>query len=161
MKATFFLAPILAIAVYGCGSSPSVSTSTTGGSNKSSSGEAGSTGIVGKWKVDPEFEKANSGIKPEGFMTGFASTFWYDLKADKTFEGSMSSGTYTVSGNTVTITTTKMMGKDISETTGKPGGVDMKGDLTNDGKTLTLHPPENPMMPAELKSGIKMAKSGS
>lgn len=102
--------------------------------------------------VSEDFKKKHADIKPEGFMLGFATSFWYDLKADKSFEGSMSSGTYTVSGKTVAIKTTKLMGKDAP-------GVEMTGDLSADGKILTLHPPGQGILPAELAGGIEMSKS--
>lgn len=137
MKRALFLSSLLALSIVGCGK--------------------GSSSVVGKWKVDPDFQKANANMKPEGFMTGFAGTFWYDLKADNTFQGSMSEGTYKVDGDNITITTTKLMGQSL------PGGkgVDMKGEFSNGGKTLTLHAPQNGMLPTELQSGIKMAKESS
>ncbi|MBS1728468.1 MAG: hypothetical protein JST51_17255 [Armatimonadetes bacterium] len=119
--------------------------------------------VVGKWSVAPDYIQAHSNMKPEGFMTGFASTFWYDLKKDNTFQGSMSEGTYKVEGSKITITTTKLMGTDVAKIPGNQGktGIDMTGEFSADGKSLTLHPPSNGLLPTELGSGIKMQKESS
>ena len=110
--------------------------------------------IVGKWVVSDAFKKKHASVQPQGFMDGFALTFWYDFKADKTFAGAMSSGTYTITDNAVSIKTTKFMDKDAP-------GVEMKGELGADGKTWTLQPPTKGILPAEIDSGIEMSKEAA
>ena len=113
--------------------------------------------VVGKWKVDPALANDQS-IQPAGFMTGFSATFWYDLKKDGTFDGSMTSGTYKIDGNNVTLTTTKM-GQTVL-----PQPQPMTGELSEGGTKLTLHLPESSvkvlgkMLPDKLKAGIPMVK---
>ncbi|MDR3687737.1 MAG: hypothetical protein P4L46_00040 [Fimbriimonas sp.] len=84
----------------------------------------------------PEVASSNPAGVPAGFMTGFAGTFKYNFKADKSFEGSMTSGTYTFDDGKLTMNTTKM------GTTALPKPQTMSGEFSADGKTLTLHPPD-------------------
>jgi hypothetical protein len=117
--------------------------------------------VVGKWKVDPDFVKAHQNDPPEGYLIGFSSTFKYELKSDNTFTGSMSGGTYTVDGNNLVMTTTQLLGKDISAQVKSAGSQAlMTGELSDDGKTLTLHVPDasKSMLPASLQSGVKMVR---
>ena len=138
--------------LFGC------SHDTGSGGGASSSGPVTAATIVGKWKMDKADElKDPPGTQP-GFMKGFASTFWYEFKADKSFSGAMSEGTYSLSGSNLAITTTKLAGQDVHPT--KP---QMTGELSADGSILTLHPPAGPllkMLPAELQHGIPMRKEG-
>ncbi|AIE85075.1 hypothetical protein [Fimbriimonas ginsengisoli] len=114
--------------------------------------------VVGKWKVDPQLVSSPpAGVKPD-FMTGFASTFTYEFKDDKTFKGSMSEGTYTVDGTNVAITTTKLAGQDLpAQARAKP---QMTGQLSEDGNTLTLNLPKSGILPASLSS-VKMVRDKS
>lgn len=98
----------------------------------------GSANVIGKWTgnatADPGFEK-----DPAFEMAkGLTKSINFEFKADKTFTGSMIfpiEGTYTVVGNTVTLTITKAMGM---ETKGK-GDNDkpLVLEMASDGKTMT------------------------
>lgn len=93
-------------------------------------------------------------------MKGFASTFWYEFKASGKFGSSMSEGTYALTGTSIAITTTKAAGQDLHATESQ-----MTGELSADGKKLTLHPKASSMLsllPDALQHGIPMVKdSGS
>jgi hypothetical protein len=117
--------------------------------------------VVGKWKVAPEVVSSQPAGLPPGFMTGFASTFKYEFKEGGAFEGSMSEGNYTLDGNKVSMTTTKLMGKDISAFGGSAAKPQMTGDLSADGETLTLHPPTMKGIPAAALANIKMVRDKS
>ena len=97
--------------------------------------------VVGKWKVDPQLAASQPAGLPAGFMGGFASTFKYEFKADNTFTGSMSTGTYTLDGVKLAVTTTTMLGQDISKLGGSAAKPQMSGELAADGQSLILHPP--------------------
>jgi hypothetical protein len=114
---------------------------------------------VGKWKVAPEVESMTIQGLPAGFMKGFATTFKYELKADKTFVAPMSEGTYTAEGKSVSIKTTKLMGQDVAALLKGKIAPEMKGELSDDGESLTLHPPQTDTqkLPTELQS-IKMVR---
>src|SRR5271166_2298584 len=74
--------------------------------------------VIGKWQVDPaSFSTGNA--QQDAMTKSFASAMSLEFKADKTFTGPMMEGTYEVSGHTVTMKTTKMMGMDISKLGGK------------------------------------------
>lgn len=81
-------------------------------------------------------------------MTGFASTFKYEFKPDNTFTGSMSSGTYALEGNKLSMTTTTVLGQDVSKMGGSAAKAQMTGELAADGQSMTLHPPIATQMPA-------------
>jgi len=88
-------------------------------------------------------------------MIGFSATFKYEFKPDGTFTAPMSEGTYTFTDNSLAVTTTKLVGQDITKLTkGKPVPA-MKGELSEDGQSLVLHLPKSPMIPASV-SNIKM-----
>jgi hypothetical protein len=98
--------------------------------------------VVGKWKVDPALLSSQPAGLPPGFMTGFGSTFKYEFKADNTFTGSMSTGTYTLDGAGLSMNTKTLMGQDVAKfTQGKPVPL-MTGELAADGQSMVLHPPD-------------------
>lgn len=113
--------------------------------------------VVGKWKVDPALTVDTPG-QPAGFMTGFATTFKYEFKSDGTFTAPMSDGTYTFEGGKLSVTTKKLMGQDLAKMGGQTSLPPMTGELSADGSKLTLHLPDSPMLPANLKSGIVMVR---
>lgn len=144
----------MALVAIGC----SKGAETAGGGASSGTKAGDSAKIVGKWKVDPEFVKAKENADTKAFLTGFTSTFWYEFKEDKTFKGAMTEGTWSVSGDKLTISTTTMMGQSVEKFNKTKGPVIMTGELSNGGKTLTLHPPTVSMLPESLHAGIQMAK---
>jgi hypothetical protein len=106
--------------------------------------------------MDPTAAKEDAPGQGAGFMQGFASTFWYEFKPDHTFQGSMSEGTYTLTGKHLEVMTTKAMGKETHATKAQ-----MTGELSDDGTKLTLHPPQSDalkMLPTDLQDGIPMVK---
>ncbi len=93
--------------------------------------------VVGKWTgsvvVDSGYEN-DMGAK---MAEGFAKAISFELKADKTFSGTLLfpvEGTYTVDGNKVTLAVTKVMGMDGKGSTksDKP----MVFEVAADGKTM-------------------------
>ena len=98
--------------------------------------------VVGKWTgtmvADPGYEN-DPGFK---MAEGFAKSISFDLKADKTFDGTMLlpvSGTYEVSGSTVTLTPKSVMGIDASKgNEGKADSKPMIATMAPDGKTMSM-----------------------
>jgi hypothetical protein len=99
--------------------------------------------IVGKWKADSIAMPADKSNPGAGSLKGAESLFSFEFKNDGTFVGPMSmEGTYTVSGNTVELTTTKIMGMDTTKTGSAADHAFHKAELSADGKTLTIHSPK-------------------
>ena len=132
--ARFFLVAVLAVCVCGC-------------SNREKQ-------LVGKWTGDltiPESEKDNPMAK---MVQGMMGSLSLELKADKTFSMSMIfpiEGTWSVSGDTLSLQATKMMGmsmeqaKSMAKSQGKAGNVDemdkpMQFTISADGKELKAVP---------------------
>jgi len=95
--------------------------------------------IVGKWKMDTSSMPGAKNDLAAGMAKGLSSMFSFEFKADNTYSGAMMEGTYTVSGNTVTLMTTKVMGMDVSKMGAKSNTAPQTGELSADGKTLTIH----------------------
>lgn len=113
--------------------------------------------LAGKWVMDPAFIKSHKEADKDGFLTGMATTFWFEFKDDKTFRGAEAEGTYVYAEGVVNLITTKMGGKAL-EQDGKPAGVSMPGELSKDFKKLTLHPQMADQLPEALQTGIPMVK---
>ena len=116
--------------------------------------------VIGKWKVDPALTGAGATPESKGFVIGFASTFHFEFKSDKTFEGAITKGTYSLEGNKLSMKTTEVLGQDVSKAPTAAGAVELKGELSEDGKTLILHPNFIDMMPDSMKNGVPMVRDG-
>ncbi len=110
---------------------------------------------LGKWVVAPEVKASKPAGLPEGFMMGFASTFYFTIKEDKTFEGAMSKGTYTMTGNNIVMSIGEVAGQTVPK-----GKAEMKGEFSEDGQSLTLHVPALKAYSAALQN-VKMVKEKS
>src|SRR5579872_276077 len=97
--------------------------------------------ILGKWKVDPIAVASVKDPQQSQVAENFASSFKYEFKDDLTFTGVQSQGTYKMTGDAVTVKTTKAMGLAIPESS-QP----MTGQLSADGARLTLFPPDSPLL---------------
>ena len=103
------------------------------------------TDIVGKWKMDTSSMTTGKNDPATGMMKGLTSMFSFEFKKDNTFVGPMSmEGTYAVEGKTVTITTTKMLGMDLSKLGSQSKQPPQVGEISDDGKTITIHPTKRP-----------------
>lgn len=94
-------------------------------------------GVVGKYKGEIELPADQKNNPLAGMASGLAGSLSLELKADKTFNMNMMfpvEGTYTVSGNTVELTTTKAMGNAVSAGSSKP----MRLTIEDGGKSLVL-----------------------
>jgi hypothetical protein len=107
-----------------------------------------SNAIVGKWKADAA----------DGKLKGAESVFSFEFKKDNTFIGPFSmEGTYTVSGYTVELTTTKLMGMDAIKRGSSAEHKFLKAELSADGKTLTIHP-DKPGTASTASSDLKLIR---
>lgn len=98
------------------------------------------TDIVGKWKADTGISATDKSNPAAGLMKGFSSMLSFEFKKDNTFVGPMTmEGTYKVDGQHIELTTTKMMGMDVSKMSNPSGPKSVKGDISDDGKTITIH----------------------
>ncbi|MFY9234438.1 MAG: hypothetical protein WAO58_08260 [Fimbriimonadaceae bacterium] len=94
-------------------------------------GCGGGADVVGKYKMTATIP-AND---PSAAMAAkLMEQMTLELKADKTFDMTMMQGTYTVSGDTVEMTPTKVMGMDATKSSSSPKTMKMK--IQDGGKTL-------------------------
>ena len=102
--------------------------------------------LVGKWQMDTASATAGND-QSNAMAASLAKAFVLEFKSDKTFTGPMMEGTYTMNGHTVTMTTTKMMGMDVSKM-GDQAAANNKPEeatLSDDGKSLTMTSQGKPM----------------
>jgi hypothetical protein len=99
----------------------------------------GKSNVVGKWQgamiADPGHENDPDVAMAKGMMGALS----FDLKSDNTFSGQLFvpiEGTYTVSGNQVTLQITKVMGV---ENKAKDGNKPVVLTVSGDGKTMTAN----------------------
>ena len=95
--------------------------------------------IVGKWKIDISGMPGADSAAEAAMMKGIARISTFEFKADKTYSGGMMEGTYTMDGNKVSMTPTKVMGMDVSKVPGAANQPPQVGEISSDGKTLTFH----------------------
>ncbi len=113
--------------------------------------------LVGKWKASmPKSTGADSKNPLSGLGDAFASMMSVEFKADHTYSMTMMiipmEGNWALSGNTVTLTPTKIMGKTIEELQKSSNGSfkatsdnnkPMDLTLSGDGKTMTIADPKS------------------
>jgi hypothetical protein len=107
--------------------------------------------VVGKWKIDAGSVPTGKNDPAAAMAKSMSSMLSIEFKADNTFSGMMMEGTYAVSGNTVTMTATKMMGMDLSKFPGAKKSTPQTAQLSSDGKTLTIHAPSATSGPQDVK----------
>ncbi|MEI8282180.1 MAG: hypothetical protein WCG75_07240 [Armatimonadota bacterium] len=156
MKLHFVL--IAAIVINGCSNSDSTPKTSNFAPPTQKNVVTTSNPLIGKWVIDPEFIASHKDANKDGFLTGMAGTFWFEFNEDKSFRGSMTEGNYVYAEGVVNLLTTKMAGKAL-EQDGKAASVSMPGELSKDGKKLTLHPQQTDLLPASIQTGIVMARS--
>src|SRR5665213_401869 len=102
----------IAIAVLGVGCSKPADTDTA--QNTATTPKAASLDVVGKYEIDPTTMLSGDAKKDDAIKTQ-SKTMAMELKADKSFAvTTLMAGTYDLSGTTLTLTTTKLMGKDVN-----------------------------------------------
>ncbi|HVT13415.1 MAG TPA: hypothetical protein VHE55_14205 [Fimbriimonadaceae bacterium] len=114
--------------------------------------------VVGSWVVDPSLTGPGASPEQKGALIGFASTFHFEFKPDKTWVGAITEGTYTFDGTHLRMKTTKVLGQDVSKAPAAAGAVEMTGELSSDGKKLILHPPFVNVLPDSMNGGVPLVR---
>ncbi|HVL37910.1 MAG TPA: hypothetical protein VM328_00840 [Fimbriimonadaceae bacterium] len=108
-------------------------------------GCSGGTNVVGKYKAQLNVAAGKENDPAAAFAKGMAESMTLELKEDKTFTMTAMmfpvEGTYTVSGSTVTLNPTKIMGMDMSELAKKDPNLKKENEqmllrIEDGGKTL-------------------------
>jgi len=109
--------------------------------------------IVGKWMLDPAFVKKNSSGPEDNYWKGAQHDQRYEFFADHTFKGPLSAGNYTINGGHVELFTTMVRGAKVGTKEAQT-----TGDVSRDGKLLTLHTLDDSGLPAAFKDGQPMVR---
>lgn len=93
--------------------------------------------VVGIYKMQMDTPAGKANDPAAAIANALGSMMTIELKADNTFTMPMAEGTYSVSGNKLQLTATKVMGQDVSKTPAQAGkSKTMEFRIEDGGKTL-------------------------